>query len=331
MSKSRFSGSKLVALAAACTIGGFAASALAQPYPSRTITWVVPYAPGAATDILTRRLAQDMATELGQSIVIENAPGAGTVNAATQLTRAKPDGYRLMTADSATLAVNPALMEKIPYDAQKSFTTIGMFARFPLILVAHKDMPVKNVAEMLAYVRQNAGATNYGSAGIGSPHHLGMELLQDMAGVNVVHVPFNGIAPAMTEILSGRIQFMFSSYGPITQHLKTGALKALAVSGAERFFAVPEVATVADADARLKGYQLYAWQGVVAPAGLPDDIRARLNATLQKVVASDGLKKRFTELGIEAVSGTAASFEAYAAAEAKQWAALVKARNIKAN
>ncbi len=304
--------------------------AWAQAFPSRPITWVVPYAAGAATDVLTRRLAQDIAQELGQPIAVENQPGAGTINAAVQLARSKPDGYRVMTADSATLALNPALIDKLAYDPQASFSTIGMFARFPLFLVVNRNVPARNMSELIDYIlRTRSGDGNYGSAGMGSPHHMGMEMLQESIGSKMVHVPFAGAGPALNELLGGRIDMMFSSLGPIASHLATGAVKMIACSGAERFVGAPDIPTMAEGDARLKGYELYAWQGIVAPAGLPDDIRAKWSQALRKVAASDAVKRRFLELGVEAVATDPRAFERYAAAEARKFAALVKSRGLR--
>lgn len=304
--------------------------ARAQAYPSRPITWVVPYAAGAATDVLTRRLAQDLATELGQPIAVENIPGAATVNAAAQMARTKPDGYRVMTADSATLALNPALMEKLPYDPQTSFTAVGMFARLPLFLAVHRNVPARTLPELIDHILKTRGGDgNYGSAGMGSPHHMAVELLQERIGSKMVHVPFAGVGPALNELLSGRIDMMFSSLGSIAPHIASGAVKAIACSGSERFSGAPDIPTLAESDARLKGYEVYAWQGVVAPAGLPEDIRMRWSTALRKVAASDAVKRRFLELGVEAIASDPRAFELYATNEAKKWAALVKSRGIK--
>ena len=304
--------------------------ARAQGYPTRPITWVVPYAAGAATDVLTRRLAQDLTVELGQPIAVENIPGAGTINAASQLARAKPDGYRVMTADSATLAINPALMEKLPYDPQTSFTAIGMFARLPLFLAVHRNVPARSVPELIDHILKTRGGDgNYGSAGMGSPHHLAVELFQERIGSKMTHIPFAGAGPALTELLGGRIDMMFSSLGAIAPHIASGAVRALACSGGERFSGALDIPSMAEIDARLKGYEVYAWQGVLAPAGLPEDIRSRWSTALRKVVTSDAVKRRFLELGVEAVSSDPQAFEKYASNEAKKWAALVKSRGIK--
>lgn len=297
-------------------------------FPKRPVTWVVPYAAGAATDVLTRRLAQDLSTDLGQPVVIENMPGAGTVNAAAHLARAKSDGYRVMTADSATLALNPALMDKLAYDPQ-SFSYIGMFARFPLVLVVHKNVPVKSVPELIAYMGQRNGEINYGSAGLGSPHHLAMELLLDMTAGKMEHVPYNGANSAMADLLGGRLDMMFASLGAVTPHIKSGALRAIAVSGSQRFPTLPDLPTLSEADAKLKGFEVYAWQGMVAPPGLPQDVSARLAASLHKAAASPAVKAYFLEQGIEAVASTPVEFKGYAQAEAKKWSNLVKSRGIK--
>lgn len=318
----------LQALLACCLAAALPAHS--QSFPNRPITWVVPYAAGAATDILTRRLAQDIGADLGQPVVVENTPGAGTVNAAVQMTRTKPDGYRVMTADSATLALNPALSETLPYHPQNSFSTIGMFARFPLFLVVNKNVPARNLSELIDFIiKTRKSDVNYGSAGLGSPHHLAMELFQENIGSKMVHVPYAGAGPALTDLLGGRIDLMFSSLGPISQHLNSGSLKVIAVSGSERFSTANDIPTLAESDPRLKGYEVYAWQGVVAPAGLPADIRTRWTAALQKAASSEAVKRRFLELGIEAAPTDAAKFEQYAANEAKKWSALVKSRRIK--
>lgn len=312
-----------------CAASLLATSAHAQGgYPNRPITWVVPYAAGAATDTLTRYLAKDMSIDLGKPIAVDNMPGAGTVKAAVQMADAKPDGYRIMSADSATLALNPALMEKLPYNAQKSFTLIGMFARFPLVLVVHKDVPVKTTSELIEYVRKRPGQTNYASAGLGTPHHLAMELFLDKTSTKMTHVPYNGSGPALTDLLAGRVNVMFSSLSSIAPYLQNGNLRAIAVTGTERFPTLASVPTMAESDPLLNGYELYAWQGLVAPAGLPADIRSRLSDSLQKIVSSETVKKRFLDLGIEAISGTPASFEQYAQNEATRWTALVKSRGI---
>jgi tripartite-type tricarboxylate transporter receptor subunit TctC len=310
---------------------GHAFPALAsQGFPSKPLNWVVPYAAGAATDILTRRLAQDMAHDFGQQVLIENVPGGGTVNAAVQVTRSKPDGYRVMTADSATLALNPALMDKLPYDPLRSFTTIGMFARFPLFLVVHKDVPARTLPELVDYiVRTRKSDVSYGSAGLGSPHHMAMELLQDRIGSQMVHVPYAGAGPALTDLLGGRLELMFSSLSPIAQYVSSGALRVIAGTGSQRFPTAPDIPTMAEADARLQGYEVYAWQGVVGPAGLPADVRQRWAQVLHKTASSEAVKQRFLELGIEAAPSTPQAFESYIAAEAKRWSALVKSRGIR--
>lgn len=316
----------MVASLGATSLGSYANT----QYPNRAITWVVPYAAGAATDILTRLLAKEISADLGQPVVIENVPGAGTINAAVQLTRNKPDGYRVMTADSATLALNPALIEKLPYDAQKSFTSIGMFARFPLYLVVNKDLPANNLTQLVDYITQTKKSElNYGSAGMGSPHHMAMELLQETIGSNMVHVPYTGTGPALTDLLGGRLDLMLSSLGPIASHVKAGALKVIASTGDARFPTTPAIPTIAESDPRFKDYKFYAWQGVVSVAALPEEIQKTWAEALAKASQNPAIQRQFLDMGIEAVTVNAADFKKHAADEKDMWVALAKSRGIK--
>lgn len=320
--------SALKTLAAACgmaTLPGWANST----YPNRAITWVVPYAAGAATDILTRILAKDIAIEFDQPVVIENVPGAGTINAAAQIKRGKPDGYRMMTADSATLSLNPALIEKLPYDAKKSFTYIGMFARFPLYLVVNKNIPANTLPELVEYIQSQKSNMNYGSAGMGSPHHMAMELLQETISSNMVHIPYAGAGPALADLLGGRIDLMFSSLGPIASHIKTGSLKVIASTGEQRFPTTPEIPTMAESHALFTDYTLYAWQGIVSTAPLPEEIKNKWNAALLKVSQSPIIKQQFLNIGIELTTKIGEDFIEYADEERGKWVALAKSRGLK--
>lgn len=316
----------LAAVSGMVTLPGLANTA----YPNRAITWVVPYAAGAATDILTRILAKDIATEMAQPVVIENVPGAGTVNAAIQLKRAKPDGYRMMTADSATLSLNPALVDKLPYDAKESFTYIGMFARFPLYLVVNKDVPARTLTELVKYiVHTKKSELNYGSAGMGSPHHMAMELLQQTISSNMVHVPYAGAGPALTDLLGGRIDLMFSSLGPIASHLKTGSLRVIACTGEQRFATTPNIPTMAESHASFASYSFYAWQGVVGTAPLPEDIQKKWSKALLKASQSPAIRQQFLNMGIELVTKMGREFMDYAEEERGKWIALAKSRGLK--
>jgi tripartite-type tricarboxylate transporter receptor subunit TctC len=299
----------------------------AQAQTGDTMTWVVPYAPGAATDALARLMAEGVAADLKQNVVVENIAGAATAVAASQLARHAPDGSRVMTADISTLAITPLLNSKSGYDPLKSFTHLGMMAKLPFVLAANAQTGPKDLAEMLRIAREEPGKLNYGSAGTGSPHHLSMELLLDKAGGQMVHIPFKGTAPAMTELLAGRIQVMFGTLGAVAPHLKSGRLRALAVSSPARFEQLPQVPTVAEQG--VAGYESAAWQGVVAPAGLPAASRDRLNASLQRVLASEKTQRKMYDMGIEPVSSTPQQFEDYARQQLKLWSDVIRSRGIK--
>lgn len=322
---------KMLAAMGLASMGLASLSSYAQTqYPDRAITWVVPYAAGAATDILTRLLAKDISTTLGQPVVIVNVPGAGTINAAVQLKNAKPDGYRVMTADSATLALNPAMIEKLAYDPQTSFTSLGMFARFPLYLVVNKDVPVNNLTELVEYITTTKKSElNYGSAGMGSPHHMAMELFQETISSNMLHVPYTGAGPALTDLLGGRLDLMLSSLGPIASHIKAGTLKVIASTGDARFPTTPNIPTFAESDARFKDYKFYAWQGVVAPANLPEEVQKIWPAALASASQNPDIQRQFFEMGIEPVTVNAADFKVHAEDEKNMWSTLVQSRDLR--
>lgn len=307
---------------------GATAIQASSTYPNAPVSWVVPYAAGAATDSLARRLAKDMGTTLGQSFVVENQPGAGTVTAAMKLKRGAKDGYTVMSADISTLALNPALKNDLGY-SPADFTLISMMARLPLVLVARSDLPVNTVTEFIDYAKKNAGSLNYASAGPGSPHHMGMELLMKQAGIEVMHIPYNGTAASMQDILAGRVDVMFGSVGAVAPHLASGKLKALGISSEKSF---PELSTVQPLhvlDPRLKGYEMYAWQGLIAPAGIPAEARTKLNATLKGLLENPALVQDFAKLGLEAKWSTPEDFETYVKEQGKIWQQLVEEKKLK--
>lgn len=305
-----------------------APSLRAQGAEGDTITWTVPYAPGGATDTLTRYLAEAVGADLKQRIVVENVAGAATAIAATQLTTRPADGSRLMTADITTLAINPALQPKLGYDPQRSFTHLGLVATLPFALVGHAQAAPPSFAALLEVLRKKPDTLNYASAGIGSPHHLAMELLLDRVEGRATHVPFKGVGPAIPELLSGRIEVMFSTFGAVEQHVKSGALRVYGVSGSGRLARHPSVPTIAEQG--VPGYEAAAWQGVVGPAGMSDAVRDRLHASLQRVLALEATTRRFQDMGIEPLSGSPAQFREYAQAQARVWTDLVARKGIKA-
>jgi len=311
----------ILVVVASCAVADLA---LAQTFPSQPIKWIVPYPPGGGSDVVARTTGAALATAIGQPVTIDNRPGAATQIGAEAVARAKPDGYTIGTADSGTLAFNPSLYAKLPYDAAKDFAFVGGLARFPLVLAVKPSLPINTVAELIAYAGKNPDKLNYGTPGAGSPHHLAMELFKQRARAPVTHVPYKGMAPAVQDILSGQIDLMFIDLATGLQHINAGKLRAIAVASPARLQILPTIA-----ESGVAGFEAFAWQAVVAPAGTPPDVVARLNAELVKVLRSDELKKKFADLGVEPTPTTAAEIADYSNAERARWSAVIKAAGIK--
>src|SRR6202158_4892353 len=246
--------------------------ALAQPvlaqaaYPSRTIKMIVPYPAGGTTDFLGRLVADQLQSGFGAAVIVENKPGAGTTLGADQVARAEPDGYTLLMATSTTLAINKTLYKKLPYDPVKDFAPIALVAGVPFALIINPSNPAKTLSEFIAYAKSTPGLA-YGSAGNGSPQHLGAEMLKAAAGIDIRHVPYRGSVPAMLDVIAGHIPFMVVDLQPALQQIREGKVRVLGVTTPKRVAIAPDIPTVAEAG--LAGYELVAWQGVVAPAGTP--------------------------------------------------------------
>ncbi|WP_420994133.1 Bug family tripartite tricarboxylate transporter substrate binding protein [Cupriavidus sp. 30B13] len=315
----------LLALLALVLAAGQPARA-ADNWPSQPLRWVVPYPAGGGTDVVARTLGQAITPALGQQVVIDNRPGAATIVGADAVAHARPDGYTLLTADTATLAANPALYKKLPYNADKDFVHVGMVARFPLILVATPNFPARTLKEAVEYAQKNPGKVNFASPGAGSPHHLAMELFMDQTRTKMTHVPYKGAAPAVQDLLAGQVDLMFLDLAAGQQNIVAGKVRALGAATPRRLAALPAVPTVAEAG--VPGFEAYAWQGVVAPAGTPRPVVARLNAELVKALGSPDVQKRFEGIGVEPVSGTPEEFAQYARAESERWGKLIKAKGI---
>jgi tripartite-type tricarboxylate transporter receptor subunit TctC len=267
--------------------------AQAQDYPTRPVTLVVPYPAGGGLDVLARTLGQKLADRLGKPFVIDNRPGAGTVIGANSVAKAAPDGYTIMLGTSTPLAINVTLHKNLPYDPARDFTPIVLTSNAPFMLLVHPSLPVRSVAEFVAHVKQRPGALSYGSAGPGSPQHLSMELLKSMTGMNVVHVPYRGDAPALTDLVAGHIPMTFSEPTPVLPLLREGRVRALAVSSSTRLPPVPDIPTVAEAG--VPGFDLVSWQMIVAPAATPKEIIGRLHAEMKAILALPEIKKEFAE------------------------------------
>src|SRR4051794_40252391 len=297
-------------------------------YPNRTIKMIVPYPAGGTTDLLGRLIADQLKSGLGAVVVVENKPGAGTTLGADQVAKSEADGYTLLMATSTTLAINKSLYKKLPYDPVKDFAAISLVAAVPFALIINPGIPAKTLAEFIAYAKANPGLA-YGSAGNGSPHHLGAEMLRSEAGIDIRHVPYRGSVPAMLDVIAGHIPFMVVDLQPALQQIREGKIRVLGVTTSKRVAAAPDIPTLAEAG--LPGFELVAWQGVVAPAGVPRGIVDQLAAQIAKLVADPATRDKLTTLSLEPLSGsTPESFAAHIRTEVERWAVVVKASGAEA-
>jgi tripartite-type tricarboxylate transporter receptor subunit TctC len=297
------------------------------PYPDQLIKWIVPYPAGGGTDVIARTLSEAMRTTLGQQIVIDNRPGAATNIGADIVAKSKPDGYTIMSADNAVLAFNEHLFSRLPFDPQKDFSYIGAIGRFPLALVVNPSMPVKDFKEFLAYVKANPGKVNYASPGNGSPHHLAMEMFKNRTGTFITHIPYRGAAPAMSDVMGGQVPCMFLDLASGLQVMKSGKVRVLAIGSSARNKLLPDVPTLAEVGVR--NSEVFAFQGLLGPAGLPAAVVNKLNGDLNKSFSTASVQKRFEDIGMEAMPGTPDQFRVLARAESQRWGAVIKATGVK--
>jgi len=291
-------------------------------YPNRVIKLIVPYPPGGTTDLLGRLIADQVKSGLNATVIVENKPGAGTSLGADLVAHASPDGYTLLLATSTTLAINKTLYKKLPYDPMKDFAPISLVAEVPFALIVNPLIPAKTLSEFIAYAKANPGLA-YGSAGNGSPQHLSAELLKTQAGIDIRHVPYRGSVPAMLDVIANHIPFMIVDLEPALPQIKEGKVRVLGVTTPKRVAVAPDIPTIAESG--LPGYQLVAWQGLVAPAGTPRDIVDALAAQIAKMLADPATSGRFATLAIEPLPGsTPDSFAAYIKTEVDRWATIVK-------
>jgi tripartite-type tricarboxylate transporter receptor subunit TctC len=297
-------------------------------YPNRVIKLIVPYPPGGTTDLLGRLIADQVKSGLNATVIVENKPGAGTTLGADLVAHAPPDGYTLLLATSTTLAINKTLYKKLPYDPAKDFAPISLVAEVPFALIVNPIIPAKTLGEFIAYAKANPGLA-YGSAGNGSPQHLGAELLKTQAGIDIRHVPYRGSVPAMLDVIANHIPFMIVDLEPALPQIKEGKVRVLGVTTPKRVAVAPDIPTIAESG--LPGYQLVAWQGLVAPAGTPRDIVDALAAQIAKMLADPATSGRFATLAIEPLPGsTPDSFAAYIKTEVDRWATIVKSSGAEA-
>jgi tripartite-type tricarboxylate transporter receptor subunit TctC len=282
-------------------LGGLALAALqnppayAQDYPNRQITFVVPYAAGGGLDVLARMLALKLSERLGKPVVVENRPGAGTVIGAASVAKAAPDGYTIMLGTSSPFAINVTLNKSLPYDPAKDFTPIVLTSNAPFLLLVNPDQPVRSVPDLVKLAKEKPGQLSYGSAGPGSPQHLSFELFKMLTGTNLVHVPYRGDAPALTDLIAGHIPTQFAEPTPVLPLLRGGKVRALAVSSTTRLGPLPDIPTVAEAG--VPGFDFVSWQLIVAPTGTPKDIVDKLHAEFMAILALPEIKEEFAKTG----------------------------------
>lgn len=313
----------LIAAAAA----GLATSmaAFGQTYPSKVITFVVPFPPGGGPDLLARVLGEKLAPALGQPVVVENRPGAGGLIAAGQVAKSPPDGYTLLVITSAVYAILPNLRRDLPFDVTKDFAAVTRLATASNVLVVNNDLPAANVAELVRYAKSKPGALNYASAGIGTPGHLAGEMLNLLAGIQVAHIPYKGAAPALLDVIAGNAQYIFTSPLAAGAHMNAGRVRAIATTGTERNPSLPNLPMVADS---VPGYEITQSWGVAVPAGTPPDIVKRLNEAFVKAMASQDVKEKVLKTGAVPAGDSPAAFEAFMAAERARMGDVIKRSGI---
>ena len=306
-----------------------AGSAFAQAWPARPIKLIVPYPPGGSADILARAIGQKLADGIGQSVVIDNRPGAGTAIGAEAAARSAPDGYTIMLGTVSSHAINPALNPGLKYDPVKDFAPVSLVASIPFALLVHPSLPARSVQELIALAKTKPGSLNFSSAGTGTSNHLAGELFKSMTGTDMVHIPYKGSAPALADLLSGQVNLMFDLVLTAQPHVKSGAARALAVTGLERSTALPGVPTAAESG--VPGYEVSAWFGFFAPAGTPAAIVTALNAQTVKAMRLPDLRERLASQGADALTSTPEQFAAYVKDELNKWTRVVKASGMKAD
>jgi tripartite-type tricarboxylate transporter receptor subunit TctC len=304
------------ALACAATV------ALAQGYPDKPIRFVVGFTPGGPSDILARALGQKLGERWSQQVVIENRPGAGGNVAAEAVAKSAPDGYTWLLGNNSILATNQSLYRSLGYDPMKDFAPVTLVAVQPNILVVNPQLPVKSVKELIQYARSHPGKLNYASSGAGAAAHLAGELFKTMAGVDLVHVPYKGAQPALTDVIAGEVQVMFATSASVIPFIKAGKLRALAVTTARRSASVPELPTVSEAG--VPGFEATTWHGVVVPAATPAPLVERLSRDIVSALAQADLRERLAALGAEVRAGTPREFADYIATEIPKWSKVVR-------
>lgn len=303
-----------------------AANGLAQTYPAKPIRFYTPYPPGGTTDIMARLIGAKLYESWGQPVIVDAKPGAGGNIGTDFVAKSPADGYTILMGASGPLAINVSLFSKLPYDPVKDLAPVVLTASVPLILVTHPSLPAKNVKEFIALMKARPGQFNYASAGPGSPQHLTAEMFKFMAKVEMTHIPYKGSGPAIVDLVGGQIPFAFESMIPVLPHVKAGKLRALAVTSAKPSPVLPEIPTVAESG--VPGFESIAWYGVVAPAGTPREIIAKLNTEMARILNLPDIKQRLIEMGSPPVAGTPDQFGALIKSEIVKWGKVVKQAHV---
>jgi tripartite-type tricarboxylate transporter receptor subunit TctC len=300
-----------------------------RAFPEKPVRFVIGFTPGGPSDILARAVGQKLAERWGQQVVVENRPGAGGNLAAEAVAKSAADGYTWLLGNNSILATNHALYRRLPYDPVKDFAPVALVAVQPNILVVHPDVPVKSVADLVALARQSPGKLNYASSGAGAAAHLAGELFKTMAGVDIVHVPYKGAQPALTDLIAGQVQLMFATSASVIPYMKAGRLRALAVTTAQRSPSVAELPTIAEAG--LPGFEATTWHGIVVPAATSRAVIEKINADVNAALKEKDLSERLAGLGAEVLTGTPGDFADYIAREIPKWTKVVKDSGARAD
>jgi tripartite-type tricarboxylate transporter receptor subunit TctC len=312
----------MAAAGTSCVTGAFAQ----QAFPNKPIRFIVPYPPGGGTDIVARLLATKLGARLGQPVLVDNKPGASTIIGTEMLAKAAPDGYTLgLITDSH--AINPVFFPKLPYDSAKDFEPVSQLVFVPLVLVAHPSLKVKTVSELIAAAKLKPGRINYASIGNGSPHQISMEWLKSMAGISMTHIPYKGVAPALTDLVAGQVDVMFTGTSSASPYVKAGKLNALAVSGPRRQATFPDTPSVAEQG--LPEFDFMTWYGVVLPAGTPPAIVQRMNREIADALDQPDVKERLTALGVVGAPSSPAEFGAFIKSESQKLGRIVATTGVK--
>lgn len=304
------------------------APAIAQNYPVKPIRYVVPFPPGGGNDILAREIGQHLSVLLGKAVVVENKAGASTIIGTDFVAKAAPDGYTILMGNNSALAINPSLFEKLPYDPLRDFAPVTLLASVPFVILVHPSVPAKSLSELIDLARARPGQLHFASAGVGISTHLAGELLKTMAKINIVHIPYKGAGPALTDTIGGQVQMTVTNLVSSIPHMKAGRLRALAVTGTARSSAMPDLPTVDEAG-NLKGYEASAWYGIVVPAKTPREIINRLNAEVNRTLNIAQVRERLNADGATIFGGTPEEFGRVMRADIQKWAEVIKQANIK--